>query len=741
MPNKATQDIIDKLSKDISMDTGLDIENEIKDIASGFNKTLSNVLTKYNSSIFDNDGFIKRMQDYDTGIPEDKDTVKNILSGIKQEYSVSRAVNNSEILLKYELNNIKTQMSEMNDVVNIVRDAVVECNVSTGEVSRSIHFDNNEEDDQNKEDQVYEMERRLDLLYGIKNFMVTNTLTNGELPILIKPYAKIFAELEALSDSKQNSFFKESLSNNIKSKYSNGFNLKSSNNMKYISESVEIKKEDKEVIEDILENINIYNNSSILVAEMGLDATREFMIREYKEKYSFNNKDKLNHFNEAINNYNSLNNPYDTDVDEDTIEFDSYNDIKGVYIKYLDPLKIITIRMDRKVIGYYYITTSTTTRNRHPAQPAGVLDTTYQNFTRNKHNVDRLAELIIKSFDKKILAKNINLKSEIVEIVMAHKFNEGKLNFVYIPESEIVRLVINEDENGKGHSILEPSLFNARNYVLLNLYNMLYILNNNTTRIHYLKSSGLDKNYADTVQRAMRKFQSRRISVDDFYSYSGVLNKVGGIGEMVLPTGRNDYKALETDTIPAVEIPINVDFMEQQRKGAIGGSSVPNLMAINSLDEIEFAKSMELANTRFISTVSSYKLDFNKGITTVYQRCMKYETDISDSDIQTFRFAFNTITQPQLVITTDMIQNFNQVFELTSQILFKKSELEDEQGNPTEIAMQLKKELAKEYIPQLDFDILDEIVERVKLSANKDKLKDTVKNIKIEDEDIAELKK
>lgn len=744
MPNKVTQDLIDRLHQDIASDTGLKYDDELNNITSNFNKSLNDALMKFNSSIFDNDGFIKRIQSYDTGDPEDAKEIKSILGNIKQEYSSSKSVNSSELLLRYDLHNIRTQMAEMNDVINTVRDAIIECNISTGEVSRTINFGNEIEENENLEDQVYELEKKHDLLYGIKNFIVTNTLANGELDVLVKPYAKIFAELEALSDNSHRSFFRESLSSEITKQFSESVNLNNPNNIKYISESFD--KEDnkfhneiKEMSKSVLENINVYNHSSVFIAEMGIDGARDFMMKEYNKYKSSEGKNEYNHFNESMENYNTLNIRHD--IDEDFIEFDSYNNIKGAYIKYLDPLKTIPVKMDRKVIGYYYVTTSTDVMHKHPGQSAGIIDTSYQTFTKDKRTVDRLADIIIRTFDKKTLSKNIRLKNEIVEVIMAHKFHEGKLNFVYIPEDEVIRVTINEDEDGRGHSILEPSLFNARNYILLNLYNMLYTLNNTTTRIHYLKSSGLDKNYADTVQRAMRKFQSRRISVDDIYSYTGVLNKVGGMGEMVLPTGRNDYKALETDTIPAVEVPINLEFMEQQRREAISGTGNPNMLVINAIDEVDFAKTLELANARFLSNVSSLKLDFNKHITRLYQKLLKHETNMDAVVIQSFTFAFNTITQPQLNITADMIQNFTQLYDLTSQILFTKEELEKEDGSPTYIAMEYKKDLAKEYLPQLDFDILEEIADKVKIRANKFKLKDIKKDITIEDEDIEEIKK
>ena len=237
----------------------------------------------------------------------------------------------------------------------------------------------------------------------------------------------------------------------------------------------------------------------------------------------------------------------------------------------------------------------------------------------------------------------------------------------------------------------------------------------------------------------MRKFQSRRITIDDIYSYSGVLNKVGGMGEMVLPAGRNDYKALETDTIAAVENPINMEFLEQQRRQAISGTGVPHLMMINAIDEADFAKTLEMANARFLSTVSSYKIDFNRGLTKLYKILLKYSTNIEDDIIQSFKFKFNAAKQQDLVITTDMINNFNSLVEMVMSIFYKKSDMEDQNGNPTTKQILLRRELAKEYLPQLNFDSLDELIKRVEVQATDDKLQDEVSKLNIDNNDLKEV--
>ena len=769
MPStKDMNEIIDKLAGSISADVGNTHDADLDTIQSTFDKTLDAALKSFNSSTFDDDGFIKRMRDLKLDDKKDKDAITHVLNNVRSDYLNVDTMNQSELLLRRDIYNICTQMPEMHDVINVIRDGIIECNVATGEVSRSISF-TNFEDNESYENLVKDIEKRHNLLMATKNFIVPKGLMHGELYIHVVPYAKLFAELEQLHDQKTsfgnrnyNTAFKESIPNEVSSFFKESVSLYSESNLEILMESVSLESkidvnntkassgsqvnqsismestDRKSELKYILENIVVSRGSSELMAEYGVDGFKDFLIREYKE-----NHPKSTHhgdaFMEAQSSYaRAANAGMFKDVDQDGIDFSSYKDIKGCYIKYLDGLRVIPIRMDRRVIGYYYVTT-TMDLQTNPSNPNGIIDLSYQTYMRDRNMVDQLSSMIMRSFDKKMIEQNIKLKSEIAEIIMAHKFSEGRLNFIYIPENEVVRIVLNEDEMGKGHSVLEPALFPARSYLMLTLYNMLYMLNNTTTRIHYIRSSGLNKDYAAQVERTIRKFQSRRITIDDIYSYSGVLNKIGGMGEMVLPGGRNDFRAIDTDTIEAVPNPINIEFLEQQRRQAISGTGAPHLLVINAIDEVDFAKTLEMANARFISTVSSYKIDFNDGLTRFYKKLLKYETDLEDDVINSFRYQFNAVKQQDVSITSDMLQNFENIVEAVKAIYYQKTEMEDNKGNPTPKQMHLRRTLAEKYLPQLDFDELDEIIASVNLMATDDTVTDRVKNVEITKEDLKEV--
>ncbi|MCM1439702.1 MAG: hypothetical protein NC131_10975, partial [Roseburia sp.] len=191
MPKDPREELISQLSTSIADDVGMMREDELDAISKSFDQTLDDALKAFNSSTFDDDGYIKRIRELDLGGKDDRNTVKSVLDSVREDYVSPDAFNQTELMMRRDINNIAQQMPEMQDVIKIVRDAIIECNVSTGEVSRSIIFDNHTNTEK-FESIVKDIESRHELLMAIKNFIVPNTLRSGEMYIHVVPYAKLF---------------------------------------------------------------------------------------------------------------------------------------------------------------------------------------------------------------------------------------------------------------------------------------------------------------------------------------------------------------------------------------------------------------------------------------------------------------------------------------------------------------------------------------------------------------------
>ena len=83
MADKQTQAIIDQLQSEIDSDVGNMHEDELDQISSTFDTALADALKEFNSSSFDDDGFIKKMRDLDTGDQKNKDTMRHVLNDIR----------------------------------------------------------------------------------------------------------------------------------------------------------------------------------------------------------------------------------------------------------------------------------------------------------------------------------------------------------------------------------------------------------------------------------------------------------------------------------------------------------------------------------------------------------------------------------------------------------------------------------------------------------------------------------
>lgn len=404
--------------------------------------------------------------------------------------------------------------------------------------------------------------------------------------------------------------------------------------------------------------------------------------------------------------------------------------VKGIYLKPLPATKLIPIRVDRCVVGYYYYSDMTRPEQAGERKNSGLTGYTlrspsvgYDTFAPDKMLCEKLATKIINNFDLKFMRDNTALHEQIVAILQSHNFNNAMMRFVYIPAEYVVFSAINKDGAGKGHSMLEPGLVTARMYMFLKLYSLLFQINNSAIRVYNLRTSGLDQNYRKFVQETIRKFSARRITANDIFNYRSSMTKVSGGSEMVMYLGPGDKAPVEITSIDPVESPIPQEFLDSLKNEAIHSLVVPTAMIQTAMTEMEFAKEVELANTRMNSACSSYKIDLNPSITTLYRRVLRWETDIDPNIIATLRFSFRMNAAKELTVTSDMVTTFAAVRDLAVQTMLTTEEQKPDsesapEGLQNTLIREYNKLLLKEYFPSLDVDRLEELADIARRKAN-----------------------
>ena len=680
----------------------------------------------------------------------------------------------ADIALRQDLDLIISQIPEWYTAVKVTCDAICEADVVDGTLARSIIFDKNNYDESETDNimsKIKDVEDRLELHSIIKNHIVFNTLLYGEGYIYTIPYAKVFEDLYKYR-------LNDSGSDKKKSTY-NMFETSSVLNGYGYGESVIEKSLNDTIINDAStdnnktsrgkkrkNNIGVFTEAEVLEInpmyhaksfdEDGTELLNDHAQKDYDEAFETFLTDigeNIRYIGEDIalpvieESAHDLRCVYETkykgndtyinevktffeQVMETSPDESQFSRIKGVYIRRLPATKLIPISVDRHIIGYYYISDLTRPEDSGERRNSGLGGYTlrspsvgYDSFSPDQMFCEKLATKIINNFDLKFMRDNTSLHQQIVTILQAHKFNESMMRFVFIPAEHVCQCSINKDGLGKGHSMLEPGLVTARMYMFLKLYSLLYQINNSHVRVYNLRMSGIDKNYRQLVQEMMRKFAARRITANDIFNYRSSMTKVNGASELIMPMGAGDQAPITFDDIPAAEAPINNELLENLKNEAINATPVPAAMVMGAMSEIDFAKEVELANTRFNSMVSSCKIEFNRDITGLYRRILRWETDINPNIIQDMKFAFRLATAKTLGITAEMINNFNAVADLAVQTFLTSKEIGgSEEGGPTnDVVREYRKLLIAELLPQIDCDRFSELADGARNVANKAK--------------------
>lgn len=757
--------------------------SDVEDLNKTFNDIIKNEQDSFNRSESNKDtnSFISNLfRDSNTATSQNNDVIGQINNmfdnsqGESTFQSFMTEAYRNKLLKQSDLHEIASQLVELREAILITRDAIISSDIVEGKMTRLLTFeDTGEKDRDNNLSIVEALENKFNLQDKIKNFIVPKTLEFGEYYAYVMPYSKIFSDFmkakesnklgynmyhettlyEFVTESGENN--KKDFQKNLDSLFESVDNDFPTSDIITRSASYNDKEEKKgrkksfdESVEYMMKNITICNDPMPLnVLEEGVESIAYFAENCVDPGNNFNEKKDIevdnigsdSYFNRVIKSangdgvYSPGSNPKNTDKSKTKDEFKNIHDC---YLKLLAPTKLVPVQIMSKRIGYYYVQVEEST------PITGVMSSSlyfnrFEDNRRERTVIDTIASQIVKSFDKKFLENNMKFKALIVEALNYYNLTEQRVRFQFIPEEYIVPFKVSEDEEGNGTSILEPSLFYAKLYLMLLLFKMMsIILYSNDQRINYVKTSGIDKNVRKKIEEIARKKQERSITVMDLFSYTSLVNKLGVGAETYIPTGKSGERGLETEVIQGQSVEMNNDLMDNLKKSYILGTGVPDAI-MNYMNEADFAKSLELANTRFQGRVVSYQFDFNKGITDLYRRLLRWSTSLPDSVIEGFNFAFSPPKASAGQIKGDFIQNFETYSQWVIALYFGQQNLDNPDFQDKVLA--LKKKLARDYMPMINFDKLDAMVKEANIDGTESIIKPKGKDPDGVDADLSGL--
>ena len=722
---------------------GTDRTSDVDTLNAQFQKILNNEIDSMKNH---NDGditsFLSQIVSQDNKINAQTEMFDNqfmALSG--DEYSTMQSfmydAYRNRFLEQSDLHEVSSQLIELSEAILITRDAIISSDVVEGRMSRTLSFDNvNEDDEKNYIPIIENMEKKFNLQKKIKNFIIPKTLDYGEYFSYDIPYSKLFNDFMQMKNTTGyhgGSAFGESVMESFNPK-----NREVTSDPETFDMFIESTYKDytkgmneeelascpkaafKEDLTNMMNNIEVCNESvPLCLIEEGTNSMEYFKEMTEKVHMEANTQNMFDAVNTGKISSDGI--ILDNGTKKPTKNHD-FDDIGDCYSKLIEPTRILPIEIMDTVIGYYYI------QDEDITPLSGAVSTTlyYSKFDEHRRErtiVDSIAERVVKSFNKPFLMKNIKFKQSIVDCINYWNLNEKRLKFQFISPEYITVFKIDEDEEGHGQSMIKKSLFYAKLYLMLLLFKIMsIILNSNDTKVNYIKQSGIDKNVANKVQEIARIRQSRQINITDLFSYTTLINKVGNGSEMYIPTGRSGERPIETEILQGQDVQLNSDLLEMLKNAYILATGVPAAI-INYLNEADFAKVVEQNNTKFNGRVVNYQLDFNESITTWYKKIMKWSTNIPENVIDNFSFTLQPPKTTTINTKSEIINQFSAVADFFVSLIYDDPSQSMDAEKLTKEIKEFKMLLAEDQLPMLNMDNVKDLVKKAKINVLDKRLK------------------
>lgn len=201
MNNKRTRNIFRNLSNLVgsaNLDLyGTDRTSEVDSLNKQFNDIMKTQINDINGG-GDSQSFLSKISSNDRKQNAMENIISNQFLGAYGEensalQSFIHEAYKNRLVEQSDLHEIASQLIELSEAILITRDAIISADVVEGRMSRTLDFDNSDEEDtKDYIPTVEHMETKFKLLEKIKNFIIPKTLEYGEYYAYTIPYSKIF---------------------------------------------------------------------------------------------------------------------------------------------------------------------------------------------------------------------------------------------------------------------------------------------------------------------------------------------------------------------------------------------------------------------------------------------------------------------------------------------------------------------------------------------------------------------
>ena len=607
-----------------------------------------------------------------------------------------------------DLRMVTEQLSELAEVIDTMRDSIVNSDNLISDISRQISFGDSDDTDRSSKDveSIRSMENSTGIRDKLKKIIIPETLKYGNFFVFTQPYNDLFAKFKAMDDR----FRAQGVGGGIRSSVRIGESwapveevtseLKSfyESYKPQIDEVFKLDTKSKKytfeqfnsAINEYFKNIEVINDEMIpLLEDSDISALASPKMRESVEKaISKKKKDKTwtpvtksdSKFSEAIlNTSGNLQKAQEKYLNE-------FKEINGVFMKLYDPRRVVPVYVMDYCIGYYvlYETMQHTTTNVlnavHTLSRTSMMFQTDRRKEFENRLVAVISDRICRSIDKPFLHKNSQFKELIANAIAFDDFYKKSFRVQFVPSNYMTHFKVNEDySTHMGESVLKRSLFYAMLYLTLLLFKIIMITTRSSdTRMFLIHTSAEDQDISGRINKVVSDFKENQISYNDFGSVRGVLSKVGKGRDIGVPVGPGGERAFEVEVMEGQRYDLDTPLMEMLRKAMISNTGCPSAM-LNYLDEVDYARQITMLHSKYTARVVTWQEETEVIISELYRKLCSYGGyEISEEKLDSLEFKWARPKSLNMTNLNDLISNSEQLAEF----MIKVFEGDNSQADP-----------------------------------------------------------
>lgn len=217
-------------------------------------------------------------------------------------------------------------------------------------------------------------------------------------------------------------------------------------------------------------------------------------------------------------------------------------DIKGSYVKELDPTKVFKLNMGSTCFGYFYIETDLPERKNQAHMVSTQItdfrlrtsaDITTSNVDDELNNpkikliTDVFGRALSNKVDKKFIEDNREFKLVMYELLKKDYITKKRVRIVYLEPDSVFHFAPEFDDDGYGISKLSKILFTCKLYIATLITNLMMKLSRSIDHRAFYIETGLSKDIEATVQSFIRNIKSKEVRLNDLQTIDTIFKSIG----------------------------------------------------------------------------------------------------------------------------------------------------------------------------------------------------------------------